>query len=538
MRRSPDDVRPRRGAGRLRLWAAVAFGLAARLAFGLSGAPPAAAAGPDRPLTIFVEEDPSSLDTILNTPYGWILGPLTQGYLFLVDARGGLVPDRALAIPSRANGGISPDGRTIRYRIRTGRWSDGAPFDARDIAFTVRALLNPRTNVPDRATAEAIADVSVPRPDTLVVRLKAPSAPFVTSFLTLGANDPFSILPRHVAGGLPDLNRSSLDAEPVGLGPFRLARRVRGERLEFERNPYYWRGPAGVARLDALVVPNATTRLLLVRTGDLDASYLSGLELDQARRAGLRVASATTNIVDYLEFNVRRPALRDPAVRRALAQALDRVRLADDVYRGLEEPTDTGQLDPAYGGPSRLPAFAPADARAVLAPRHVHLELAIAGSWRSSSAAAVQIQAQLASAGVRVDIHSYSGATFWGPKSAGGVLESGNFDLALTSWSPSLDPDRSYLFGCAALPPGGGNAGGYCDPAFDRAEAAGAAAYLPAERARSYRLAHALLVRDVPVVPLGLERSAYALSRRFAGFAPNVLGRDYWNAWEWRLSSR
>ncbi len=538
MRRSPQDIRPRRRAGRFGRWAAVAFALAGRLAFGPCGALPAVAATSDRPLTIFVEEDPSSLDTVLNTPYGWLLGPLTQGYLFLVDARGRLVPDRALAVPTRANGGISPDGRTIRYHIRTGRWSDGAPFDARDVAFTVRALLNPRTNVPDRATVEAIADVSVPRPDTLVVRLHAPSAPFVTSFLTLGANDPFSILPRHVAGSLPDLNRSSLDADPVGLGPFRLARRVRGERLEFERNPYYWRGPAGLPRIDALVVPNATTRLLLVRTGDLDASYLSGLELDQARSAGLRVASATTNIVDYLEFNVRRPALRDPAVRRALAQALDRARLAHDVYRGLEEPTDTGQLDAAYGGPSRLPAFAPADARAALAPRRLRLELAIAGSWRSSSAAAVQIQAELAKAGVRVDIHSYSGATFWGPKSAGGVLESGNFDLALTSWSPSLDPDRSYLFGCAATPPGGGNAGGYCDPAFDRAEAAGAAAYLPGERARSYRRAHALLVRDVPVVPLGLERSAYALSRRFDGFAPNVLGRDYWNAWEWRLSSR
>jgi peptide/nickel transport system substrate-binding protein len=494
------------------------FVLAAALLAGPSGALVAPAAEPF-PLTLSLEEDPSSLDTILNTGYGWLLGPLTQGYLFLVDAQGGLVPDRALALPTRANGGISADGRTIRYHIRTGRWSDGAPFDARDVAFTVSALRNPRTNVPDRSTVEQIQTVEAPRPDTLVVRLKAPSAPFVSSFLTLGANDPFSILPRHVAAAYSDLNRSSLDAQPVGLGPFRLSRWIRGERLEFERNPYYWRGPARAPRIDVSIVPSPITRVLLVQTGRLDETYVSGLELARARLAGLPIAGAVTNIVDYLQFNLRRPALRDRAVRVALAQALDRTRLARDVYRGLEVPT-----------PSE--AYAPAVARATLAPRSLALDLAIAGTWRSSASAAVQIQAQLARAGVTVTIHSYTPGTFWGPKSDGGILESGRFDMALTSWSPALDPDRSYLFGCAALPPAGGNAGAYCDPAFDAAETAGALTYDESLRRADYRRAQAILEHDLPIVPIGFERSAYALSPRFRGFAPNPMGRDFWNAWE------
>jgi hypothetical protein len=99
--------------------------LALALALGIVRPGPARAAA--APLTLSLEEDPSSLDTILNTGYGWLLGPLSQGYLFLVDDRGRLVPDRALSVPTRAGGGISADGRTIRYRIRTGRWSDGAP---------------------------------------------------------------------------------------------------------------------------------------------------------------------------------------------------------------------------------------------------------------------------------------------------------------------------------------------------------------------------------------------------------------------------
>ena len=305
------------------------------------------------------------------------------------------MPDRAVALPTRAGGGISADGRTIRYRIRTGRWSDGAPFDARDVVFTVAALRNPRTNVPDRSTVDQIQTIAAPDPQTLVVRLKHASAPFVSSFLTLGANDPFAILPRHVAAAYADLNRSSLDTHPVGLGPFRLVRWQRGERLVFERNPYYWRGPARAPRIDVSIQPNPTTRVLLVETGALDETYVSGLELERARRAGLPVAGAVTNIVDYVQFNLRRPALADRAVRAALAQALDRVRLARDVYRGLEVPTDSGQLDPALGSDARLPAYDPTAARAILAPRHLRLDLAIAGTWRSSSAAAVQIQAQL-----------------------------------------------------------------------------------------------------------------------------------------------
>ena len=510
---------------------ASAAAFAGALALGNSAANAAAA-----PLGVYVEEDPSSLDTILNTPYGWQLAPLTQGYLFTVDDAGRLVPDAARVLPSRANGGISADGKTIVYEIRTGRWSDGVAFDARDVAFTVAALRNAATDVPDRSTVDRIVRVEAPRPDRLVVRLREPWAPFVSSFLTLGADDPFAILPRHVAERYANLNASSLDLHPVGLGPFRLARWVRGERLEFERNPYYWRGPAATDRVIAHVEPNATTRLLLARTGALDVTYVSGLELDAARLAHLRVVRKTTNIVDYLQFNERRPILKDARVRRGIAEAIDRARLARTVYRDLETPTDTGQLDPALGGPGRVPAFDPAAARVALAGTRA-LDIAIAGQWRSSSAAALQIASGLQNAGVTATLHSYSTSIFWGPPDAGGILDNGRFDIALTSWSPSLDPDRSYLFGCAALPPAGGNAGAYCDPAFDAAERRGARTYDAAARTAAYRDAHAVLVRDLPIVPLGFEVSAYVVSARFGNFKPNVLGRDYWNAWEWRVLS-
>jgi peptide/nickel transport system substrate-binding protein len=269
------------------------------------------------------------------------------------------------------------------------------------------------------------------------------------------------------------------------------------------------------------------------RAGDLDAIEVTGLDVDAARREpNLRLIATTTNIVDYLQFNLHDPVLRDVRVRRAIVQAIDRARLAQTVYRGTLIPTDAVQLDPRYRATRRLPGYDPAAARTALTGRHLTLDFAIASHWRNSSNAAVQIASDVAAAGVTASIHGYTEATFWGAKESGGILEGARYDLALTSWSPALDPDRSYLFGCAAIPPGGGNSMFYCNRAYDADEARGAAQYEPAQRAPFYRAAGNLLIEDLPVVPLGFERRTYAVSARLRGFRPNVLGRDFWNAWE------
>ncbi len=498
-------------------------------------APAPADAATPRPPTLVIEDEPNSLDTIRNTPFGWLLGPLTQGYLFLVDDRGRLVPDAALALPTRANGGISADGTRITYHIRTGRWSDGVPFDARDVGFTIDALRNPRTSVPDTSAVAAIRSWSAPRPDTLVIRLRAPSAPFVSSFLTLGADDPFAILPRHIAAAYVSLDRSSLDTEPVGLGPFRLGRWDRGQRLTFVRNPYYWRGPAASPEIDVAIVPDAQTRLVLARTGAIDLAEITGFGVDVARTIpASTIVARTTNVTDYLQFNLHAPALRDLRVRRAIAMAIDRAKLAAAVYRGTLEPADSTQLNPRFRATARLPAYDPAAARAAVGAQHLTLDFAIAGGWRNSASAAVQIAANLADAGITATIRSSTEAEFWGPKDRGGILESGRYDVALTSWSPALDPDRSYLFGCAATPPGGGNSMYYCDPAYDADEARGASVYDDAQRAPYYVRAGNRLIAALPVLPLGFERRTYVVARSLAGFRPNPLGRDYWNAWQLR----
>ncbi len=70
---------------------------------------------------------------------------LWASYLFLWSDKNELVPDLATQVPTQANGGISADGKTITYHLRSNVvWHDGAPFTAKDVVFTWHAILNPR----------------------------------------------------------------------------------------------------------------------------------------------------------------------------------------------------------------------------------------------------------------------------------------------------------------------------------------------------------------------------------------------------------
>jgi len=127
--------------------------------------------------------------------------------LIRYDERGDSIPDAATAVPTRENGGISADGTTITYHLRAGiRFSDGTPLTADDVVFTFTQIMNPRNNVPYHFPYDQARSVTAPDPRTVVVRLRAPSAPFVTNFFRCGVQG--AILPKHLLAGKPDLNQN------------------------------------------------------------------------------------------------------------------------------------------------------------------------------------------------------------------------------------------------------------------------------------------------------------------------------------------
>ncbi|MGC1985875.1 MAG: ABC transporter substrate-binding protein, partial [Candidatus Cybelea sp.] len=100
-----------------------------------------------------------------------------------LDARGRPTPALLERIPTAQNGGLSADGRTIRYELRRGvRWSDGVPVSAQDVLFTLRAITDPRNPVRSHEGYDLIDHAYAIGRHSVVFHLRHAWAPAVTSY--------------------------------------------------------------------------------------------------------------------------------------------------------------------------------------------------------------------------------------------------------------------------------------------------------------------------------------------------------------------
>jgi peptide/nickel transport system substrate-binding protein len=508
-----------------------------------------------------ISTDPPGLNPmVFDNAQVFYLAPLIHGYLLRTDGAGRLIPDLATVVPARANGGISADGRTVTYRLRRDvRWHDGAAFDAKDVVFSFAAAANPNNSVPDRTGFDHVAAVRALDPYTVRVRLTRAFSPFVASCFTLGANDPYPILPAHLLAGKHDVNRDAYNAAPVGLGPYKLAAWERGSRLVLAADPHYFRGAPAIARIEITIVPDPNTLATLWKTGALD--YVIGRVqvgrtfLDSLRsRAGAHVVLQPHYEFDFVLLNLAHPPLDDVRVRRALATGIDRKRIMRDLDGELWLDADTDRLPGqfAYDATIVQPRYDPAEAARLLEAagwrlqpdgtrrkngRVLALDFVATTESKTTGRLGLFAQQDLAKLGVRVELKSYNYNQIWASKADKGIFQTGRFDLAYSGWQPNSVADHSYLFRCDTRPPNGDNFGGICDPAIEAAarEELGAGAD-PAREAAGDRALTRRLVAQTDVIFLGFNQEAVAYRSGLEGVVPSVTGTHLWNVWAWHWS--
>jgi peptide/nickel transport system substrate-binding protein len=226
---------------------------------------------------------------------------------------------------------ISPDGLTYTFKIRAGvKFHDGTPLDAQVAAFSFRRQLdksNP-AHLPDATFAywsamfNMITAVEVVDPMTLRLRLREPNAPLLASLCIPAAHliSPKFIDQRH----------------PVGTGPFRFFEWVPNERIVLDANPDYWDGKPHIDRLIFKVVPDSSTRLIQLQTGQIQA--MDGIDPNS-----LPIINADKNLtlltapglnVCYLAFNCQKPPLDGRWLRQWIASSINKEDIIKDVYRG------------------------------------------------------------------------------------------------------------------------------------------------------------------------------------------------------------
>jgi peptide/nickel transport system substrate-binding protein len=399
------------------------------------------------------------------------------------------------------------------YRFELGDdgriFSDGSRLTAEDVRVTYESVLDPETASPHRSVLDIIEEIQTEGPDVVKFRLREPD-PLFPAYLGIG------ILPAAlIRAGHP------FARHPVGSGPLRFAAWPQQGKLRLVR-----RSDGQVLELLTVKDPNVRVMKLLRGEIQLLQNDLSPELVGFLRgRDDVRVTTAGGVNYSYLGFNLEDADTGRPEVRHALAHAIDRDEILRFLFQGAGR-TAAGLFPPEHWaghGELSAPSHDPSRARELLADAGYGGDRPLRLSYKTSSdpfriRLATVIQDQLERVGVEVQVQSYDWGTFFGD------VKAGRFQVYGLTWVGIRTPDIfRYVFHSDSVPPDGANRGRYRSNRADALiEAARRAPELSAQ-VGLYRELQALLLQDLPYVPLWYEDQVFAARREVLGYdlAPN-----------------
>jgi peptide/nickel transport system substrate-binding protein len=506
--------------------------------------PPARAYTPHE-LRWATNQDISSLNMWIATSLNVVpLSELTEAQFTRFDANGKPIPELITEIPSKANHGISADGKTITWHLRHNvKWSDGAPFSADDVVYTYHVAMDSANNIYIREPWERLKSVDKIDPYTVAFHFKEPYAIFIQDYFSTQGNS--QILPKHILGPGTKINDAPYNSLPVGIGPFRYTAYHRGDSVEMEANPYYWRGKPKLTHVTYKIVTDENTLLTELQTGELDLWDTINGPLAQRVKSipGRSWHGRSSNYVEEVFLEVEHAATRDPMVRRALELATNRPLILAKAALGngilVDSPIPT--VTEAYAALPRIP-YDPAQAQKLLdaagwkrgadgfrskngVPLAVDLALGSGQPTRDTEVNLLHDSWQ--SIGVRTTIHTWAAPQYFAIYAAGGTLQTSKFDAALLA--QSLGPVYSNIngvFDCMSFPPRGANISRYCNKKLDAANDAYVHEFDATKRKQLGRTIQEELVRDTVVIPLYERVQVSAYDQRLTGYHPSAF--SYW----------
>jgi peptide/nickel transport system substrate-binding protein len=463
-------------------------------------------------LRIGLREDPDILDpTLARTFVGRIVFASLCDKLFDINERLEIVPQLA------ASHAWEDGNRVLRITLREGvRFHDGDVMDAEAVRYSLMRHLNFQGSF-RRAEISSIESIEVADPRTVLIRLRAPSAPFLSQ-LTDRAG--MILSPRAAeAGG------RNFGLRPVCAGPYRFVERVAQDRIVVERFPEYWNAQAiHINRITYLPIPDSTVRLANLQSGAIELVQTIDPDDVPAVRRNSRLRMSLSDELGFqsIQFNVgngaraQTPLGQDPRVREAFDLAIDRAAINQVVYEGVFAPS-AQPFPPAspfhlrqFAAPPRNLERARALLREAGVRTPVQVELTVANNPDLRQVGEV-IQAMVREAGFDLRINAMEFA------SSLQAATRGEFESYLIAWSGRVDPDGNiYTFLHSR---GTGNDGRYNNADVDRMLDAARLETDPAKRRELYlQVMQQAVTRDRARIFLWHRKNIVAHTARLSGF--------------------
>ncbi|WP_069876703.1 peptide ABC transporter substrate-binding protein [Bosea sp. BIWAKO-01] len=268
------------------------------------------------------------------------------------DKEGNLFPQLAAEAPTKANGGLSEDGKSVTWKLKQGvTWHDGKPFTADDVVFTWEYAADPATAA---YTTGAYKDIKVEKIDSHTVKVIFKEAtPFwADAFVGVAG----MIIPKHHFGEYKGAKSREAPAnlKPVGTGPYKFVDFKPGDVLTGTRNENYH--VQNKPHFDTLEVKGGGDAISAARavlqTGEYDYAWDTLVEDEVLKRMETggrgKISAAQAGDVEFITLNTtdpwtevdgerssvktKHPTLSDPAVRQAINLLIDRDSIQKFIY--------------------------------------------------------------------------------------------------------------------------------------------------------------------------------------------------------------
>ncbi len=406
--------------------------------------------------------DPESLDPnkITSAPAGMVLTHIAETLLFMTE-------DLQIAPLLVETWTVSVDGLTVMLYLRKGVFfHDGTPFNAEAVKVnlerfrkaTYAFLLFPR-----------VQTIDVVDEYTIRFNLDKPFAPLIPH---LTHNFVAIVSPKQIA----ELPEGRDIMEPIGTGPFKFDKWVRGDYVRIVRNDNYWGQKPYLDSVVFKVVPSDATRLVLLETGQIHA-MMRVPPLDAPRVAatrGLQVVQVPSVRTIYIAFNYQKPPFTDVRVRQAINYAVDKEAIVKEILGGVGGVSDAPIMPLIYGySPQKPYPYDPEMAKKLLAeagfPRGFKCTLYHpTGRYMKDAAIAEAVQAYLAEVGIQAELITMEWAAYLAFLRK--PVNEATFDMFMLGWGcVTLDADYGLfpLFHTSEWAPVGSNRSFYSNPVVD-----------------------------------------------------------------------
>ena len=435
-----------------------------------------------------------------------------------LDARGEAEPGLA------KNWQISPDGLTWTFVLRDKlRFSDGTGFDATLFPALLRRLRAPQTAAAAKALFGNIVAVDAPDRNHVIITLASPDP----SLPALLAHPAMAALPLHRISDAGD--KWTSDRPMIASGPYRVSEWKLNDHTRLERNPEWHDEAAPTPTIIWKPMEDSLSAMRLFLSGgaDIAADYPASRH-QWLKENHPELAHSIPYLGSYyFAFNTRAPPFDDRRVRTALSMAVEREWIADKVI-GIGNIPAWGLLPPGLAGPaSAKPQWAdwPREkrlnkARSLLGAAGFGPHNPLRFEIRFNSSAehrrvAVAMAAMWKPLGVEASLFNSEAALHFA------ALRQHDFELSRSGWIADLPTPENFLL-VHQQANGGGNYSGYANPDYDRLLARAIAEPDPGKRQILMREAEAILIADMPILPLYFYVTRSLVAKRIAGWEDNI----------------